>query len=481
MNIKIIFRILGLLLVIEGLSMLLALVISLIYSGSDVPAFIFSSLICIVPGVIIVLLTNKASKNISKREGFLIVTLVWIIFSLFGSLPYVLSGAIPNFTNAFFETMSGFSTTGATILEDVETLAHGILFWRSLTQWLGGMGIIVLSLSLLPLFGIGGMQLFVAEVPGPVPDKVSPKVAQTARVFWVIYLSFTLAETALLILGGMSLFDAICHAFTTMGSGGFSTKQASVAYWDSPFIHYVIILFMIIAGTNFTLIFNFLRGRFSKLYGNEEFQYYIIFIAGFSMLIFIGLLITTSLGVEEAFRTSLFQVASIISTTGFVTSDYVQWTPVLTLLIFCLYFFGGSTGSTGGGVKIMRVVLLLKNSYYELKRLLHPNAVIPVRFNNRSVDYKIMLNVLAFFVFFVLVFFVSSIIFMIFEPDFETSVGAVASALGNVGPGLGTVGPSETFVEIHHAGKWFLSFLMLLGRLELFTVLVLFTPSFWKR
>lgn len=481
MNVKIIFRILGLLLVIEGISMLLALVIALIHNGDDATAFTLSSLICIIPGIIIVLLTGNAGKNISKREGFLTVTLVWMIFSLFGSLPYVLSGSIPNFTNAFFETMSGFSTTGATVLEGIESLPHGILFWRSLTQWLGGMGIIALSLSLLPLFGIGGMQLFAAEFPGPVPDKVSPKVAQTARLFWIIYLSFTLIETVLLALGGMSLFDSICHAFTTMGSGGFSTKQASIAHWDSPFIHYVIILFMMIAGTNFTLIYYSIKGRISKLYSDEEFQYYIIFIVVFTVLIFAGLLITTPAGAEESFRNSLFQVVSVISTTGFATVDYMQWTPVLIMLIFGLFFFGGSAGSTSGGVKIMRVVLLLKNSYYELKRLMHPNAVIPVRFNNRSVDAKIMLNVLAFFAFYVLVFFASATVFMIFEPDFETSAGAVASCLGNVGPGLGSVGPSETFLHIHPAGKWFLSFLMLLGRLELFTVLALFTPAFWKR
>jgi trk system potassium uptake protein len=480
MNLKIIIRVLGLLLLVEGFSMLIAFFVALGFHGGDAIAFIQSSLICILPGLTALAFTANAPRNISKREGFVIVALVWLVFSLFGSLPYVLSGAIPNYTNAFFETMSGFTTTGSSILEDIESLPQGILFWRSLTQWLGGMGIIVLSLSFMPIFGIGGMQLFAAEVPGPTPDKISPKIHQTARMLWLIYLLFTTLETLLLRIGGMNWFDSICHSLTTMATGGFSTKQASIAHWDSPFIHYVIIFFMIVAGTNFSLTYIVLKGNVGRIFKDEEFKYYMLFILGFTVLIFSGLLITTTIGIEKTFRDSLFQVVSIITTTGYATADYLTWKPILTILIFALFFFGGSAGSTGGGIKIMRIVVLLKNSYYELRRIVHPNAIIPVRFNQHSVDTKIVNNVLAFFMFYMIVFFISTIIFMLFEPDIETSMGAVATSLGNIGPGIGAVGPSETFLHIHPVGKWFLSFLMMLGRLELFTILVLFSPAFWK-
>jgi len=480
MNLKIIFRVLGFLLVVEGVAMLLAFAVALLYGEHDVFAFLISSGINLSIGSGIVLATSKASKDIGKREGFIIVSMVWIVFSFFGSLPYLISSSIPNFTDAFFETMSGFSTTGSSVLNDIEALPHGILFWRSITQWLGGMGIIVLSLAILPVFGIGGMQLFMAEVPGPTPDKISPRIKQTAKTLWKIYMAFTLVETILLWIGGMTLFDAVCHSFTTMATGGFSTKQASIAYWSSPFIQYVIIVFMFLAGTNFTLSYFAIKGKFTTVFRDEEFKYYGFFIIGFTILIFLGLLITTQLGIEHAFRDSLFQVLTIITTTGYATANYLTWTPVLTMLIFILFFFGGSAGSTGGGIKIMRIVVLLKNGYYELKRLIHPHAIIPVKFNKHSVDTKIVTNVLAFFMIYFVIFAISTVIFTLIEPDMETSMGAVATCLGNIGPGLGSVGPADNFFHIKPVGKWFLSFLMLLGRLELFTVLVLFSPSFWK-
>nr|WP_321354945.1 potassium transporter TrkG [uncultured Draconibacterium sp.] len=480
MNLKIIFRVLGFLLFVEGIAMGIALLVALIYGEHDSSSFIISGGINLAIGGLIVAVTSKAKKDIGKREGFIIVSMVWIVFSFFGSLPYIISGSIPSFTDAFFETISGFTTTGSSILNDIEALPHGILFWRSITQWLGGMGIIVLSLAILPVFGIGGMQLFMAEVPGPTPDKISPRIKQTAKTLWVIYLAFTVAETLLLWAGDMTLFDAVCHSFTTMATGGFSTKQASIAHWPSPFTQYVIIVFMFLAGTNFTLSYFAIKGKFSVAFKDEEFKYYSFFTLGFTALIFIGLLISTEFGVEKAFRDSLFQVITIITTTGYATADYLMWPPVLTMLIFLLFFFGGSAGSTGGGIKIMRIVVLLKNGYYELKRLVHPNAVIPVRFNKHSVDPKIVTNVLAFFMIYFVIFAISTVIFTLIEPDMESSMGAVATCLGNIGPGLGTVGPAENFYHISPIGKWFLSFLMLLGRLELFTVLVLFSPSFWK-
>ena len=470
----------GFLLIVEGIAMLLTLFVSILYQGYDIAAFIISAVINVGLGGTIVLLTKNAEKTIGKKEGFIIVSSVWIVFSFFGSLPYVISGAIPNFTNAFFETISGFTTTGSSVLNDIEALPHGILFWRSITQWLGGMGIIVLSLAILPVFGIGGMQLYMAEVPGPTPDKISPRIRQTAKTLWVIYLGFTVAETVLLWIGGMTFFDAVCHSFTTMATGGFSTKQASIAYWSSPFIQYVIVIFMFFAGTNFTISYLMLKGKFKTAFKDEEFRYYGFFVLFFTLLISIGIYFSSSLGIEQAFRDSLFQVVSIITTTGYATADYLQWTPVLTVLIFAVFFFGGSAGSTGGGIKIMRIVLLIKNSYYELRRMLHPHAIIPVRFNNHSVDAKIITNVLAFFMLYFIIFGFSVIIFSFMEPDLESAMGAVATSLGNIGPGLGNVGPAENFYHVKPLGKWFLSFLMLLGRLELFTVLVLFSPTFWK-
>ncbi|TKG96155.1 TrkH family potassium uptake protein [Puteibacter caeruleilacunae] len=480
-NFKVVARTLGILLLIEGVAMLTALLISLIYGESDLQAFGIASLVTMGTGGLTYLATKNASFDIGKREGFIIVSLVWVVFSFFGALPYTLSEAIPNFTDAFFETMSGFTTTGSSVLNNIEELPHGILFWRSLTQWLGGMGIIVLSLAILPVFGIGGMQLFVAEVPGPTPDKLNPRIRQTAMSLWGIYMIFTVLETILLKLGGMTLFDAINHSFTTMATGGYSTKQASVAHYDSAYIHYVVIIFMFLAGTNFSLSYWGLKGQLNKVYKNEEFRAYSFFIIAFTLIITVGLYFSNWGGVERSFRDSLFQVVSIITTTGYATADYLVWPPFLAAIIFLLFFFGGSAGSTGGGIKIVRIVLLLKNSYFELRRLIHPNAIIPVRYNKRSVSDQIITNILAFFMFYIIVFVLSVLIFTIIEPDIKTSVGAVATSLGNIGPGFGKVGPVENFCNVHPFGKWFLSFLMLLGRLELFTVLVLFSPAFWKK
>lgn len=481
MNIKLIIRVIGFLIFAEGVAILLALLISLIYQENDTPGLIYSSAINLSLGAILILFTQKTSKDIGKREGFIIVSLAWIVLSLLGSLPYIFTKTIPVYTDAFFETMSGFTTTGSSVVNNIESLPHGILFWRSLTQWLGGMGIIVFSLAILPVFGIGGMQLYIAEVPGPTPDKISPRIRQTAATIWIIYLILTFAQTILLWIGEMPLFDAVCHSFATIATGGFSTKQASIAFWPTPYIQYIFIIFMFLAGTNITLTYFAIMGKFKPIIKDEEFKYYSFIITGFTALIFIGLLLSTEKGVEETFRNALFWVVSIITTTGFGTVDYLLWSPALIVLIFSVFFFGGSAGSTGGGIKIMRIVLLIKNGYYELKKMVHPNAVIPLKFNNHTVDSKIITNVLAFFVLYFMIFGISTVLFMLFEPDLETSMGAVATSLGNIGPGLGSVGPASTFAHIHPAGKWFLSFLMLLGRLEFFTILVLFSPAFWKQ
>ncbi len=480
-NFRLVIQFLGLLLLIEGVFMWLCIPVSLLYHDHELVPLGVSGLVSIVLGGTAWLVNRKSPKSLSSRDGFLIVSVGWVMFSLFGSLPFILSGEIPSVTDAFFETISGFTTTGASILDKVEVLPHGLLFWRSLTQWLGGMGIIVMSLAILPLLGVGGMQLFVAEVPGPVPDKLHPRIKETAKRLWAIYIIFTFAETILLRIGGMKLFDAVCHSFTTMATGGYSTKSESLAHWDSPFIHYVIVIFMFLAGTNFTLSYFALHLRFDKVWKNEEFRYYAGFILGFTILMTLILAFTEIQTGEECFRHALFQVTSIITTTGFVTYDYLAWIPLAGIILFMLMFFGGSAGSTGGGIKILRIVLLLKNSAMELKRLIHPNAVIPVRLNRNAVSPDILNNVFAFISFYILTLIVGVVVMAAMGYDLSTSFGSVAATLGNIGPGIGMVGPVENYAHMPVIGKWFLSFLMLIGRLELFTVLILFSPGFWKK
>ena len=481
LNFKTIIRILGVILVTEGIFMLLSAPVSLIYGEKEGISFLLSAAICISVGLVAYLPVRKTAPKLSRRDGYVIVTGAWILFSLFGTLPFLLTGSIPGFTNAFFETISGFTTTGASILNNIEELSHGILFWRSLIQWLGGMGIILLTLLILPYLGIGGMQLFSAEVPSPTPDKLHPHIKDTAKRLWLIYLLFTMTEALLLWAGDMNLFDSICHSLTTLATGGYSTKQASIAYWNSPYIHYVVTLFMFLAGTNFTLAYFGMHGQFRKIWKNEEFRWYLGFIVGFTLVVTIGLFLTGGGGLEPAFRNALFQVVSILTTTGYVTSDYLRWAPWLMVLIFILMFFGGSAGSTGGGPKIMRIVVMLKNSTQELKRMIHPNAMIPVRLNKTAVEESVVKSVLAFMAFYAIIAVIAIGVMSALGNDLDTSLGAVAATLGNIGPGIGKVGPALNFSEIHVAGKWFLSFLMLVGRLELFTVLVIFSPAFWRR
>jgi trk system potassium uptake protein TrkH len=481
LNPRTIIRILGVILIIEGIFMWLAIPVSLIFREGDWPQFILSGAITLGVGAGAYLPVRKTDLEVSRRDGYVIVTGAWILFSLFGTLPFLITRSIPSFTNAFFETISGFTTTGASILNNIEELSHAVLFWRSLIQWLGGMGIILLTLILLPYLGIGGMQLFSAEVPSPTPDKLHPHVKDTAKRLWFIYMIFTFSETMLLWAGDMGLYDAVCHSLTTMATGGYSTKQASIAFWNSPYIHYVITVFMFLAGTNFTLAYFAMHGQFRKIWKNEEFRWYLGFIGGFTLLVSLGLYFTSGSAVEPSFRDALFQVVSILTTTGYATADYLQWAPWLIVLIFTLMFFGGSAGSTGGGPKIMRIVVMLKNSTQELKRMIHPNALIPVRLNKTAVEEPVVTSVLAFMAFYGIIAVVAMVAMSMLGNDLNTSIGAVAATLGNIGPGIGNVGPALNYSEIHMAGKWFLSFLMLVGRLELFTVLVLFSPVFWRR
>ncbi len=479
---KLILLILGALLLVESAFMGISSIVSAIYGEYDLKYLLISTGITLMFGLILVLTFRKTEKQIEKREAYLVVTLSWIVLSFFGSVPFYISGAIPCYTDAFFETISGFTTTGASILNNIEEIPHGLLLWRSTTQWLGGMGIIVLSIAIMPLIKVGGMQLFNAEVPGISTDKLHPRIKGTAKKLWLLYFGFTTAETILLIVGGMSVFDAVNHSFTTMATGGYSTKQASIAAFDSAYIQYVIIAFMVIAGTNFSLSYFMITGNFKKVVKNTEIKFYFTILLLASGIIAFGLWHYMGNGIEYSIRHALFQVVSIVTTTGYATVDYLTWIPKgFWVLILMLMFVGGSSGSTGGGIKVVRLHILFRNSYMEFKRLIHPHAVLPVRYNKNSLPQTTINNVLAFIILYIMILAFGTLIMSFTGLDLNTSFGAVATSIGNIGPGIGKVGPASNFANISIFGKWFLGFLMLMGRLELFTVIIIFTRYFWKK
>jgi trk system potassium uptake protein TrkH len=493
LNSRIIFHLMGLLLLFNGGFMLLAALVSGIYKDGATLGITLAALTTMFVGIIAMFFTRGHKKEVKRKEGYIIVTFGWIIMAASGVLPYLITGAIPNITDAFFETMSGYTTTGASILNDIEAMPKGILFWRSLTHWIGGMGIIVLAIAILPLLGIGGMQLFAAEAPGPGGDKLHPRITDTAKRLWFIYVGYTLAETLLLRLAGMSFFDAINHSLATLSTGGFSTKNASIAFWnDQPVIQYIIILFMFLAGTNFVLSYFAFKGRVQKILKDEEFRYYSLFIVLLTLLAAVVVYFQADVAVsayhpqvlgdlESSFRHALFQVIAVVTTTGFVTADFTAWTPFLTVCFFGLMFAGGSAGSTAGGIKIMRHILIIKNGLLEFKRTLHPSAIIPVRYNDKTVTEHIVYNIIAFFVLYMLLFIIGALVLGFLGLDFVTAIGGAASSLGNVGPAFGSLSPLNNFSGLPALGKWWCGFLMLAGRLELFTVLILITPYFWKR
>lgn len=474
--------------------MLLAAVVSGIYKDGVTLSIALASITTMFVGVFMMYYTRGHKKEVKQKEGYIIVTFGWIVMSVSGMLPYLFSGAIPDITNAFFETVSGYTTTGASIMDDIESMPEGILFWRSLTHWIGGMGIIVLAIAILPLLGIGGMQLFSAEAPGPTGDKLHPRITDTAKRLWLIYFGYTVAETILLQIAGMSFFDAINHAMATLSTGGFSTKNASVAYWnDQPLIQYIIIFFMFLAGSNFVLSYFAFKGKVQKVIKDEEFRYYAGFIIVFTIIVTLVIYFKANITDvtpgypmifgkgESSFRHALFQIISVITTTGFVSADFTQWTPFLTVFFFGLFFLGGSAGSTSGGIKVMRHLIIIKNGVLEFKRTLHTNAIIPVRYNNKTVKEKIVYNIIGFFVLYMLLFIIGALVLGFLGLDFESAIGGAASSLGNVGPALGSLNPVSNFNSLPDLAKWWCGFLMLAGRLELFTVLILLTPYFWKR
>lgn len=484
-NIRQVVKVLGTLLIIEGMAMLLTAGVSALYRDSDMQAFLVSAGITLGVGLTGVLVGRGSKRQFGTREGYLIVGMVWILFSFFGMLPFMLSGTTTSAADAFFETMSGFTTTGATIFTDIDALPHGILFWRCLSHWLGGMGIVVLSMALLPLFGVG-MQVYQAEAPGLQHDKLLPRLKDTARRLWEIYIALTIILTLLLRWFGMDLFDAVCHAFSTLATGGFSTKQASVAFWPQPIIQYTLTVFMFVAGINYTLLYNAVaKQQVGRLFRDDEFKTYSIIVIVATIIITALLVIhgenTTPTSVEYDFRRAVFQVVSIVTSTGFATDDFILWSPISIIVILFLMFVGASAGSTTGGIKVVRLTITVKNAYNELRRIIHPKAIVPVRLNRHVVPESVVAGVFSFLSIYVTIIIISTVVMLLCGMNITESVGAALSMISNIGPGLGEQGPAGSFANVTPFVKWYLSILMLIGRLEIFTILLLFSPSFWKK
>lgn len=481
-NWKMIYKIMGFLLFIEAGFLTLCTILSFYYQEADRPAFVISTLITLAVGIPLSRAGKNAERKLSRRDGYIVVTLAWILFSIFGMLPYYISGYIPNITNAFFETMSGFTTTGASILDNIEELPHGLLFWRSMTQWIGGIGIIIFTIAVLPIFGVGGIQLFAAEATGPKFDKVTPRIDITAKWIWTIYLGLTITETIFLLGGDMPLFDSICHAMTTTATGGFSTKQASIASFNSPYIEYVVVAFMFLSGINFSLLYLlFLKGSFKRVFNDSELIWYVKTLLFFTVVITVGLLLSSPMALEEAFRKASFLVVSLQTTCGFITADYMQWAPPLWMLTTIITYCGACAGSTSGGIKCIRAVIMARIAQNEFKHIIHPNAVLPVRVNGTSVSSTTKSTVLAFFVVFVLLVFFGWFTMMVIGLEFDDAYSVIISSLANVGPGIGKCGPAFSWNSLPDAAKWLSTIYMLIGRLELFTVLLLLTPAFWRK
>ena len=481
LNPKMISRVLGVLLWIEALMFLLCAGVSALYSEPDYIYFVYTAGINIGVGALMMLLGKGAANRMNRRDGYCVVSLSWVFFSIFGMLPFYLSGQIDNITNAFFETMSGFTTTGATILDDIESLSHGMLFWRSLTQWIGGLGIVFFTIAVLPIFSGGGVQLFSAESTGVTHDRTHPKINVMAKWLWGIYIFITALEAVLLMFGGMDLFDALCHSFTSTATGGYSTKQDSVAYWNSPYIEYVIAIFMLMAGINFSLYLQVIKGHSERLFKNQEMHWFLSSVGVITLFITVALIVENDYGVEEAFRKAFFQVSSIHTSCGFATDDYNMWPSYTWGLVLIAMLSGGCTGSTGGGIKSMRLVIVFRYLRNEFKRLIHPNAVTAVRVDGQPVTPPVIGTVCIFIVFYIIIVFVSIVVLQFMGIGMEESLGLSISSLSNVGPGMGAFGPMFSWNSLPDVAKWYTAFLMLIGRLELFCVLLLFYPGFWKK
>lgn len=457
--------------------------VGLVYGDGDAGALFAAAALSATAGWIAYRRTSL-DRDLSVREGYAVVSAAWLAVGVAGAVPYLLTGVVESPAAALFESVSGFTTTGATVFAEIEALPHGIHFWRCLTQWLGGMGIIVLGVAILPFLGIGGMQLFRAEVPGPMPERLAPRITQTAKLLWYVYAVLTAAEVVLLLVAGLPLFEAVTHAFTTLSTGGFSPRNASIAAYDSAWVQYVIVLFMYLAGVNFTLHFRAAAGR--PVYGRDpEWRFFTAVVAGATAVVFA---LTWSgpgaggwTGLERTFREALFQVVSIGTTTGYVTTDYEAWTTAGQLLLLGLMFMGGMAGSTAGGMKAMRVYILFRHGMAELKRSLHPRALVPTRLGERPVGEGVLQRILAFALFYIVLHVAGVFVMALLGHDLVTSIGASAATIGNIGPGIGDVGAVDNYGWMGPASHLALVFLMLAGRLEIFTVLLLFHPDLWRR
>ncbi|MBR5594561.1 MAG: TrkH family potassium uptake protein [Bacteroidaceae bacterium] len=479
---KVIFRILGMLLFIEAAFLLGGVAVSLYYGEATLKPLLYSLGIIVLAGLSLVTFFKGGERSISRKDGYVVVTLCWVVFSLFGTLPYMLTGSIPTFTDAFFETMSGFSTTGATILQDIEALPKSILFWRMMTHWVGGLGIVFFTVAVFPMFGLNDVNLFSAESVGPIRSKLHPRISVTARWILTIYIALTIACTVSLRIAGMGWFDAVCHSMSTIATGGFSTKQASIAAFDSPAIEYVLTFFMFVSGVNLSLLYlAIFKVRPMALLRDTEFKTYLMVAAAFSVIIGVALVFTSDLGVEGSLRASLFQVVSLQTTTGFATVNYAVWMPLLWLLLCALMFIGACSGSTSGAMKCARISILYKVMWNEFKRIVHPNAVIPVRMTGRIIPSSVQSAILAYTVIYIFMLVAGLFVNMAFGVDFLDAFSLSVASVGNVGPALGNYGPMDSFAPLPAVVKWFSAFQMLVGRLEFFAVLLLLTPVFWKR
>lgn len=481
-NQKIIAKILGILLFLEALFLLGCSLFPIFYDENDLIPFLASAGITCAAGLILFLYGRNANKKVNRKDGYIIVTLSWIMFTAFGMLPFLIGNYVENVTNAFFEIMSGFTTTGATILDNIESLPHGILFWRSLTQWFGGLGIVFFTIAVLPIFGSGGIKMFAAETTGPTHSKLHPRLDVTAKWIWSIYLTITLVETVLLLAGDMPWFDSICTAMSTAATGGYSVKQSSLAAYNSPYIEYVVTIFMLISGVNFTLLYlAILKRQPIKLLKDTEFKWYLGSYSLFTLFITIALLTTTSMGLEKCFRLAAFQVASLQTTTGFGTADYMLWPSCTWLVLIIAMMVGACAGSTTGAMKSIRLAMLFKIVRNQFMHMLHPNAVLPLRINGVVISNEIKTTLLAFFFTYIGIILLGWLFMLTLGVGFMESFGITVSSLGNCGPGLGYCGPAYSWNNLPDAAKWGCAIMMLIGRLELFSVLLLLSPGFWKK
>ena len=482
LNPKLIYKVLGSLLGLEAIFMTLCLIISVCYGEDDSLAFIISVLITLIASVTCRYVGRDAGNSLSRRDAFLVVTLVWCVFSLFGSLPYIIGGYIPNFTNAYFETISGFTTTGATILDDVEHLPHGILFWRSFTQWIGGLGIVFFTIAILPSLVGGSMKVFAAEATGPIKTKLHPRLSTSAQSIWVVFLLLTVLCQVSFKLLGMGWFDSVNYAMTTIATGGFATHNDSIEFFNSPAMEYVSTFFCFISGINFILLYRFAINREVKsLVNNSEVKFYVGVIALFTAFIMFLLIHTNGYDTERAFRSAIYQVVSFITTTGLFNDDAARWPHVTWIVLAVCMFMGGCAGSTSGGFKSIRCLMLLKVASNEFKQMLHPKAVLPMKIGDANITMQRRVTLLSFLTVYCLLFLFCAFTMTAAGIDNTNAITITMSTLGNVGPTLGTeIGPTMSWNELPDFAKWICCVLMLMGRLEILSVLVIFTPQFWK-